>query len=76
MKKVNVTFSIPVETQQLLYSLIERRKVSAFVVEALNKALEEKTEILKKAYADAEKDPDRQETINDWKALEGEEWDD
>ena len=75
MKKVNVTFSIPVETQELLYNLIEHRKVSSFVAEVLNKALEEKIDALKKAYAEAEKDPDRQETIDDWRALEGEGWD-
>jgi hypothetical protein len=74
MKKINVTFSIPIETQQLLYNLIEKRKISSFVVEVLNKALEEKMELLKKAYAEAEHDPDRQETINEWKVLEGEDW--
>ncbi len=74
MKKVNVTFSIPIETQQLLQSLIGRRKMSSFVAKALDKALLEKIEVLKKAYIEAEKDPSRKEIIKDWMHAEIEGW--
>lgn len=76
MKKINITISIPEEIYQLLYTLVERRKIGIFVASALEKALEDKMENLKKEYIEAENDPDRQETINDWKALEGEDWND
>ncbi len=74
MKKVNVTFSIPQETQERLHGLIGRRKMSSFVTTILNKALDEKMQLLRLEYAQAEEDPDRQEVINDWKALDGEDW--
>lgn len=73
MKKINVTFSIPSETNDLLHSLVGKNK-SAFVTEALNKALEERMEALKKDYAEAEKDPDRKKTIEEWKSLDTEGW--
>lgn len=74
MKKVNVTFSISSETHKLLHSLVGRKKLSAFVSEVLDKALEEKANALKKAYAEAEKDPHRSKTINEWKSLDMEDW--
>ncbi len=74
MKKVNVTFSIPSDTHKLLHSLVGQRKMSLFVTQAINDALQEKTELLKKAYAQAENDPDRNETISDWSALDLEDW--
>jgi hypothetical protein len=45
------------------------------VAEVLNKALVEKMELLKKAYREAEEDLDRQEVIEEWKDLDGEDWD-
>ncbi|MFA6066115.1 MAG: hypothetical protein WC707_02950 [Candidatus Babeliaceae bacterium] len=74
MKKVNVTFSIPVEVNELLHALVGRKQLSAFVSATLQKALEEKTHALKKAYAQAEKDPDRSKTIDDWQSLDIEGW--
>lgn len=74
MKKVNVTFSIPEDTRELLYSLVGQRKMSSFVAQAINKALSEKMDILKRAYKEAEKDPDRLAVIEDWKALDTEDW--
>lgn len=41
-KKVNVVFSIPVELNDSLHSMIDRRKLSGFVVQALEYALNEK----------------------------------
>lgn len=74
MKKVNVTFSISKETNELLHTLVGRKKLSAFVSSVLDKALEEKANALKKAYAEAEKDPHRTKTINEWKSLDTEGW--
>lgn len=47
--------------------------MSSFVTTILNKALE-KMQSLRLEYAQAEEDPDRREVINDWKALDGEDW--
>ncbi len=74
MKKINVTFTIPVETNKLLHSVVGRRKISSFVTQALHKALKEELEALKEAYAQAEQDPDRRSTIKDWDAIEIEGW--
>ena len=74
MKKINVTFSIPEETNERLHALIGRKKLSAFVTVALDNALEDMMESLKKAYAEAERDPDRKKIIEDWKDTETEGW--
>lgn len=74
MKRINVTFSIPAETHELLQSLVGRRKMSSFVSGVLKRALEEKRETLKKAYREAESDTDRIETIEDWGVLDVEGW--
>lgn len=74
MKKITVTFSIPIETNQLLHTLIGRKKKSEFVSNVLQKALEEKANSLKKAYAEAESDPARNECIADWSLLDHENW--
>ncbi len=74
MKKINVTFSIPKETHELLHGLIGRRKMSSFVTEVLNQALEAKAQMLAKEYIDAESDPERIEVIETWKELDGEDW--
>lgn len=74
MKKINVTFSIPEEINEKLHTLIGRKKLSAFVAETLDKALEEKMKALKRAYAEAENDPDRQELIEDWRITDTEGW--
>ena len=67
MKKINVTFSIPTETNELLHALIGKKKLSSFVASTLNKALEEKMEALKREYAEAEKDPDRKKLLKNGK---------
>lgn len=74
MKKINVTFSIPKETNELLHGLIGRRKMSSFVTELLNKALEAKAQTLANEYKSAESDPERIEVIDAWKDLDGEDW--
>lgn len=74
MKKINVTFSIPAETHELLQSLIGKRKMSSFAAEALRNALEQKREALKRAYREAESDPDRIGISEDWDMLDIEGW--
>ncbi len=74
MKKINVTFSLPSETHKLLRSLVGQRKMSSFVSEAIKQALNEKKDHLKAAYIEAEKDPDRKKSIEEWDALESEGW--
>lgn len=75
-RKISVTFSIPVELNNMLHSMIDRRKLSRFVAEALELALKEKKQALKEAYIQAAKDPDRLKTIKEWELLEGEDWND
>lgn len=72
---VNVTFSIPKSTNMLLHTFVEKRGLSKFVTRAIQKALEEEKNSLKAAFRDAENDPDLKETISDWAALDGEDWD-
>jgi len=74
-KKISVTFSIPVELNNMLHSMIDRRKLSRFVTQALEHALNEQKQALKEAYLQASKDPDRLKTIKEWESLEGEGWD-
>jgi len=74
-KKIHVTFSIPEDVNSLLHSVVEKRGLSEFVTKALQKALEEEREALKKAYAAANEDPGVKEVIDDWSALDVEDWD-
>lgn len=74
MKKINATFSLPKETNDLLHALVARQKLSAFVADAISKALEEKKQALRRDYLEAENDPGRKEAIKEWKGTEGEDW--
>lgn len=69
MKKINITVSMPEDTQKLLYSTIGPKKISAFVSKAVAQALNKEIEELKLAYKEAENDPDRKEVLNDWAIL-------
>jgi len=75
-KKISVTFSIPVELNNILHTMIDRRKLSRFVAKALEHALNEEKKALKEAYMQASKDPDRLRTIKEWEVLDGEDWND
>jgi hypothetical protein len=68
-KKISVTFSIPVELNNVLHSMIDRKKLSHFVAQALEYALNEKRQVLKEAYIQANKDPDRLKTIKEWEDI-------
>ncbi len=74
-KKVHVTFSIPVEINNLLHAVVEKRGLSDFAAKALQKALDEERQSLKDAYAAANNDPDRKSILSDWEALDSEGWD-
>lgn len=50
------------------------KKIS--VTQALEHALEEKQQILKKDYKEASLDSDRKKIIEDWQVLDGENWND
>jgi hypothetical protein len=73
-KKISVTFSIPVDLNNVLHSVVDRRKLSHFVTEALEHALKEKKNALKQAYIQASKDKDRLKTIAEWQVLDQEGW--
>ena len=45
------------------------------MTEAIKMAMDIKKNRLKAAYREAENEPDSQETIRDWAALDGEDWD-
>lgn len=74
MRTINVTFSIPENINILLHTFVEKRGLSKFVTKAIEKALEDEKNALRKAFKEAETDPDVQETMADWAALDGEDW--
>jgi hypothetical protein len=74
MKNVNVTFSIPPETQKDLQMLVGRKKMSAFVTKLINAALEEKKAELRQAYIEASHDPIRSELFQEWSSADTEDW--
>jgi hypothetical protein len=74
MKKINVTFSLPPETHKGLQNLIGRKKMSAFVTNIINKALEEKKAELKHAYIEAAQDLNEKETFEEWSTTDSGDW--
>lgn len=55
-KKINQTFSIPLDVSQELHTYVKRRELSVFVAEAIRKELELKKDELRNAYRSAGKD--------------------
>lgn len=74
MKNVNVTFSIPPETQKDLQMLVGRKKMSAFVTKLINAALEAKKAELRQAYIEASQDPARSELFQEWSSVDTGDW--
>jgi len=70
-KKVNQTFSIPVEISNELHVYVKNREMSQFVSEAIKKELEAKKNQLRLEYADMNKDPAQQEVMRDWESTVG-----
>jgi len=66
MKKVNVTFSLPVEVKEALHAAVPSRQFSSFVSGAIQRAIDEKRSVLKEAYKQAEQDAARNEIIDEW----------
>ncbi|MDR3549876.1 MAG: hypothetical protein P4L31_00545 [Candidatus Babeliales bacterium] len=74
MKTKNITISMPTELVSTLQSKVGKRELSKYIVKVVRKAIEEEQTSLEAAYAAAENDPDRIETINDWRPLDMEGW--
>ncbi len=66
MKTKNVTFSLPENVIDMMHSLIGKQKMSSFAAQALEQALEQKKESLRKQYTEAAQDADRLKTIEEW----------
>ena len=67
-RKINQTFSIPMDLSQELHTYVRRREMSQFVSDAIRKELLAKKEELKQAYLAVNKDPGQQEAMVEWKA--------
>lgn len=67
-KKVNQTFSIPIEISNELHIYVKHREMSQFVSDAIRKELETKKNQLRQEYADMKSDPAQQEIMKDWES--------
>ncbi|MBF8264090.1 MAG: hypothetical protein HW387_1755 [Parachlamydiales bacterium] len=65
-KKVNQTFSIPVDISNDLHAFVKKREMSQFVSEAIRKELFSKKNDLKKHYLAANEDEGQTEEMNNW----------
>lgn len=75
MKTKNVTFSMPIELVNSLHAKVGKRDLSKFVCQTIEKALAERANKLKSAYAEANEDPGQNEVSEDWKFVDNEGWD-
>jgi len=65
-KKVNRTFSIPIEISNELHTYVKHREMSQFVSDAIQKELETRKNQLRQEYADMKSDPSQKEVMKDW----------
>jgi hypothetical protein len=65
-KKINQTFSIPLDVSQELHTYVKRREMSQFVSDAIRKELKSKKEELRQAYLAANKDQGQKEAMVEW----------
>lgn len=65
-KKINQTFSIPLDVSRELHTYVKRREMSQFVSDAIRKELASKKEDLRKAYLEARNDEGQLEAMRDW----------
>ena len=70
-KKVNQTFSIPVEVSNELHIYVKHREMSQFVSDAIKKELEAKKNQLRQEYADMKTDSAQREVMKDWESTIG-----
>ena len=66
-RRINQTFSIPMDISQELHTYVKRREMSQFVSDAIRKELAVKKEELRQAYLSANRDAGQQEGMGDWK---------
>lgn len=74
MKQHKATYSLPPELLHELNALVEQRKRSHFVAEALKYALMRERHKLEAAYKEASLDSEREKLIEEWDIVE-ENWD-
>ena len=70
-KKINQTFSIPVDVSNELHVYVKHREMSRFVSDAIRKELEAKKNEMRKEYADIKNDPSQREVMEDWECATG-----
>jgi hypothetical protein len=70
-KKINQTFSIPLDVSQELHMYVKRREMSQFVSDAIRKELVSKKEELRQAYLAANKDQGQREAMVEWESTIG-----
>ncbi len=66
-KKVNQTFSIPIDVSKDLHIYVKKREMSQFVSDAIRKELACKKDELRKAYISSNTDEGQAESMEDWK---------
>lgn len=69
------TYSLPEELYHDLNSLVEQRKRSRFVAEAIRAALEIEKKKLEDAYKSAASDREREKELDEWSVTDIEGWD-
>lgn len=74
MKTKNISVSMPTDLLITLQGMVGKRELSKFITKAVKKAIEEEKTSLEAAYAAADNDPDTVDVVNDWKALDTEDW--
>ncbi len=70
-KKVNQTFSIPVEISNELHIYVKQREMSQFVSDAIRKEREAKKNQLRQEFADIKNDPIQREVLREWDSTLG-----
>ena len=70
-KKVNQTFSIPIEVSNELHVYVKHREMSQFVSDAIRKELETKKNQLRQEYAGMKNDPAQRQVMKDWESTIG-----
>ena len=74
MNAKTVTFNMPIPIYQDLRVFIGHQNMSKFVSEAVKDKLAKERDKLKLAYMQAEKEPQRRKTLEEWGVTEGENW--
>lgn len=74
MKTVHITLTVPEDLKELLFTTIGKGSVSKFVSDTLRKALQKKKRDLATDYIAASQDQDNLQVMNDWAAIEGEDF--